>query len=165
MSTTGAEKEIPADMEATSNVEGEEPDSASDDLKKPSYDQLPHDEKLERFPLRYTRFPMWGGQDVYFNWFTSILGFGSLWGLAIWCMATPDAAFETLTSWQAAVTLKFTWFYIVANPVFTFFTFWLAFRYGDVKLGKKDEPPEFSEGSYFMMLFSAGIAVGLFVSL
>ena len=29
-------------------------------------------------------------------------------------------------------------------------------------LGKDDEEPEFSDGSYFMMLFSAGIAIGLF---
>jgi choline-glycine betaine transporter len=57
--------------------------------------------------------------------------------------------------------LDFLRFYIAANPVFTFFTFWLAYRYGDIKLGKPDEPPEFSDMAYFMMLFSAGIAVGL----
>ena len=32
----------------------------------------------------------------------------------------------------------------------------------DIKLGKKDEAPEFDDVSYFMMLFSAGVAVGLF---
>lgn len=40
--------------------------------------------------------------------------------------------------------------------------FYLAIRYGDVKLGKDREKPEFSDAVYFMMLFSAGVAVGLF---
>ena len=31
-----------------------------------------------------------------------------------------------------------------------------------MKLGKDDEEPEFSDASYFTMLFSAGIAIGLF---
>ena len=77
-------------------------------------------------------------------------------------MASPDEALGTLKEWQTAVTEHFTWFYIVANPAFTFFTFWLAYRYGDIKLGKPDEKPEFSDLTYFTMLFSAGIAVGLF---
>lgn len=29
-------------------------------------------------------------------------------------------------------------------------------------LGKEDEKPEFSDGTYFTMLFSCGIAIGLF---
>jgi hypothetical protein len=77
-------------------------------------------------------------------------------------MVDPDGALETLTSWQADVTDKFTWFYIVANPVFTFFVLWLVICYGDIKLGKKDEEPEFDDSSYFMMLFSAGVGIGLF---
>ena len=76
-------------------------------------------------------------------------------------MAAPTQANERLGEWQAAVAEKvrrraddglarmsrhgmltllllvlltqFTWFYIVANPAFTFFVFWLAYQYGDVK--------------------------------
>lgn len=150
---------------------GEEGETSSEEnLKKPSgksgYEGMSYDEKLERFPIRYIRLrlPSGMGQDIYLNWFTSLFGFAFLWGFAIWCMVSPDAAFEKLNAWQSAVTSKFTWFYIVANPAFTFFTFWLAYRYGDVRLGKTNEKPEFSDMSYFMMLFSAGIAVGLFVS-
>ena len=39
---------------------------------------------------------------------------------------------------------------------------WLAYRYGNVRLGPKDSKPEFSDMTYFAMLFSAGIGVGLF---
>ena len=39
---------------------------------------------------------------------------------------------------------------------------WLAFKYGHIKLGPKDVEPEFDDITYFAMLFSAGIGVGLF---
>ena len=39
----------------------------------------------------------------------------------------------------------------------TFFIFWVAYRYGHIKLGPKDAEPEFSDASYFAMLFSAGV--------
>lgn len=50
----------------------------------------------------------------------------------------------------------------VANPVLTFFVVWLAWRFGDIKLGPKGAEPEFSNVSYFAMIFSAGVGVGLF---
>jgi choline-glycine betaine transporter len=39
---------------------------------------------------------------------------------------------------------------------------WLAYRYGDIRLGPQDSTPEFTDITYFAMLFSAGIGVGLF---
>jgi choline-glycine betaine transporter len=39
---------------------------------------------------------------------------------------------------------------------------WLAYRYGNIRLGPRDSEPEFSDMTYFAMLFSAGIGVGLF---
>ena len=39
----------------------------------------------------------------------------------------------------------------------TFFIFYVAYRFGHLKLGPKDAQPEFSDVSYFAMLFSAGI--------
>ena len=35
-------------------------------------------------------------------------------------------------------------------------------KFGDVKLGKADDKPEFSDSTYFMMVFCSGVAVGLF---
>uniref|UniRef100_A0A7S1BLI8 Uncharacterized protein n=1 Tax=Corethron hystrix TaxID=216773 RepID=A0A7S1BLI8_9STRA len=77
-------------------------------------------------------------------------------------MTNPEEANETLGSWKSAVSKHFTWLYIVANPAYTFFLFWLMYRYGDIKLGADHEKPEFSDVSYFAMIFSAGVAVGLF---
>ena len=45
----------------------------------------------------------------------------------------------------------------LGNPVMTFFIFYVAYRFGHLKLGPKDAQPEFSDVSYFAMLFSAGI--------
>lgn len=46
--------------------------------------------------------------------------------------------------------------------MFQFFILWVAWRYGDLRLGHKDSKPEFDDITYFAMLFSAGIGVGLF---
>ena len=35
-------------------------------------------------------------------------------------------------------------------------------KYSDVKLGNEDDVPEYNNFSWFMMLFSCGIGVGLF---
>ena len=45
----------------------------------------------------------------------------------------------------------------------TFFIFWVAYRYGHIKLGPKDGVPEFSDFSYFAMLFSAGVVSLIFL--
>ena len=39
---------------------------------------------------------------------------------------------------------------------------YLAFRFRNIKLGPEDSEPEFTDMTYFAMLFSAGIGVGLF---
>lgn len=51
-----------------------------------------------------------------------------------------------------------------SKAVFFFFMVYIAIRFRGIKLGHKDEPPEFDSASYFMMIFAAGVAVGLFVS-
>jgi len=140
-------------------LRNDEASDESDDLKKTKGSVLAH--KADDYPMRVASFPFFGN-EINLNPFTSFFGFSILWALSIWCMAQPTKANDQLSDWTYGVTEKFTWFYIAANPAFTFFVIWLAIRYGDIKLGKKDEKPEFDDASYFMMLFSAGVAVGLF---
>lgn len=71
---------------------------------------------------------------------------------------TPDFAYVFLSCWQT-----FTWLYMGSKAVFFFFLIYVVVRFGNVKLGTKDEPPEFSTPAYFAMIFAAGVAVGLFV--
>ncbi|OLT44069.1 choline transporter [Serinicoccus sp. CNJ-927] len=54
------------------------------------------------------------------------------------------------------------WYYVLLSFLFVVFSIWLAIsRYGDIKLGKDDDAPDFSYGSWFAMLFSAGMGIGL----
>ena len=54
------------------------------------------------------------------------------------------------------------WFYVFVMNAVLFFVFWLLIsRFGDVKLGKDDDEPDFSTFSWICMLFSAGLGSGL----
>jgi len=56
----------------------------------------------------------------------------------------------------------FGWFYLIAMFVFVAFSLMIAFsKYGKIKLGPDDSVPEFSNRSWFAMLFGAGMGIGL----
>ncbi len=57
---------------------------------------------------------------------------------------------------------QFGWFYLIATTIFLGFAFFLMFsKYGKITLGKPDDKPEYSYISWFAMLFSAGMGIGL----
>lgn len=61
-----------------------------------------------------------------------------------------------------ATTRHLGWFYLVATFAFLLFALLIAFsRYGTIRLGDDDEEPEYSNMSWFAMLFSAGMGIGL----
>lgn len=54
------------------------------------------------------------------------------------------------------------WFFILCVNVFLIFVLYLAFsKFGHIRLGGKDAEPEFKTLSWFAMLFSAGMGIGL----
>lgn len=60
------------------------------------------------------------------------------------------------------VSTSFGWLYVSAVTFFIVFALWLGFGpYADVRLGADDERPAFSTPSWFAMLFSAGMGIGL----
>lgn len=60
------------------------------------------------------------------------------------------------------ITDKTGWLFIIAVNTFIFFCFYLGFsKFGAIRLGGKDAETEFSTGSWFAMLFSAGMGIGL----
>ena len=64
-------------------------------------------------------------------------------------------ATDTASQW---LMTNLGWFYILGVTVFlAFLLFIAAGRFGRVKLGPDDEPPEHSGGAWFAMLFAAGI--------
>lgn len=57
---------------------------------------------------------------------------------------------------------KFGWFYLLAAATFLVFCLFLIFsKYGNIRLGGDDEKPEYSNITWFAMLFSAGMGIGL----
>ncbi|PZD95437.1 glycine/betaine ABC transporter permease [Paenibacillus sambharensis] len=57
---------------------------------------------------------------------------------------------------------KFGWFYLFATFGFLLFALFLAFgKYGKIRLGADDDEPEYTTLTWFAMLFSAGMGIGL----
>merc|ERR550539_2353802 len=78
-------------------------------------------------------------------------------------MADPAEAKVEINKWQEWIVDNFTWLYIGGVGAFFFFYLYLMFsRFGNVVLGEPGVPPRFSTSSWFSMLFSAGIGIGLF---
>lgn len=68
-------------------------------------------------------------------------------------------SFEGIRNW---IGDRFGWLYVTSMSVFLVFASWLMLgRFGGLRLGRDDEPPEFSRLSWFAMLFSAGMGIGL----
>lgn len=79
-----------------------------------------------------------------------------------WGWAAPQNLIETMTGLQGALLNQFGWFYQFSVTFFFIFALILAFsRYGKIKLGKDEDEPEFSTPTWFAMLFSAGMGIGL----
>jgi choline/glycine/proline betaine transport protein len=73
-----------------------------------------------------------------------------------------ETAFQVFEALKKNIILGLNWYYIGVVAFFLFFVIWLLLsRYGDVRLGDDDEKPEFSYFSWFAMLFSAGMGIGL----
>ena len=73
--------------------------------------------------------------------------------------APVNQAFQLL---QDGIARHFGWFYVLSVGFFLVFILWLFISpYGKIRLGKSHNRPEFSNVSWFAMLFSAGMGIGL----
>jgi choline/glycine/proline betaine transport protein len=78
--------------------------------------------------------------------------------VAIWAIATPDAAYDTIYSWTVWVGSSFGWFYILLGTAILVFVLFLGIsRFGTLRLGPEHSRPEFSTFAWASMLFAAGI--------
>ncbi|GAA5344326.1 glycine betaine transporter [Planifilum fimeticola] len=80
----------------------------------------------------------------------------------LWGTLLPDHLTSITSNIQEFLQKKFGWFYLLSATSFLVFVVIIIFsRYGSIKLGKDDEEPEYSYLSWFAMLFSAGMGIGL----
>ena len=105
-----------------------------------------------------------GPFHVNLNPVVTVISASVVWGLVIWGMlADTDNVSEYMAEGKSWITEKFTWLYIGTQDAWFLFIVVVYFsKYGKMRLGRDDEEPEFSDAAYFTMLFSAGVAIGLF---
>ena len=104
-----------------------------------------------------------GPFHIHLNPVVTLISAIVIWGFAIWAIVDTDNVSEYMAEGKRWITDKFTWLYIGTQDAWFLFILVVYFsKYGKMKLGKDDEKPEFSDAAYFTMLFSAGIAIGLF---
>lgn len=83
--------------------------------------------------------------------------------LVVWCIVWPVQAGKTLGDWNSVILANFASWYIWVVAAFVIVCLGLAIwpTAGRMKLGVAGEKPEFSNFSWFSMMFGAGIGVGM----
>lgn len=63
---------------------------------------------------------------------------------------------------QAGIARHFAWLYVFSMTGFLVLAVWLALsRFGKIPLGKEGDTPDFNRFTWFAMLFSAGMGIGM----
>jgi BCCT family betaine/carnitine transporter len=82
--------------------------------------------------------------------------------MVAWVIAFPAAATDGFAAALAFVTTQAGGFMaLLANLFVLFCAFLVVSPYGSVRLGGRDARPEFSDLSWFAMLFAAGMGIGI----
>ncbi|MBM9536518.1 BCCT family transporter [Desulfobulbus alkaliphilus] len=80
----------------------------------------------------------------------------------VFTILDPGRAGELFSGIQGWIVHTFGWFYVLAMATFLIFVVLLGvFGYGSIKLGPDHSEPDYSYLSWFAMLFSAGMGIGL----
>lgn len=87
---------------------------------------------------------------------------GLIFIILLFSSVFPDAAAQTFDTIQAAIVANASWFYVTAVAVILLSVVYLGFsRFGTIKLGPDHSSPDYSKITWFSMLFSAGMGIGL----
>ncbi len=82
--------------------------------------------------------------------------------IVLWGSLAPDHLNLLTRSVTVFIYDQFGWYYMFVIMGMIIFSLYLMFsRFGKIRLGKDDEKPEFSFPTWFAMLFSAGMGIGL----
>lgn len=80
----------------------------------------------------------------------------------LWGIIFPANLSITAANLLSITIEKFGWFYLLTTFFILIFSLYLVFsKYGNIRLGADDDRPEYSNISWFGMLFSAGMGIGL----
>lgn len=124
-----------------------------------------NEENIKRFvrPNRWLSVDFKGFRLLRLNWVTTLLSSVIMWSFIAWSFAKKEEASFEILEWKSWLSINFTWFYILTRNLWLLFIGGLLFsKYKHIKLGKDDEKPQFSDLSWFAMLFSCGTGVSMF---
>lgn len=80
-------------------------------------------------------------------------------GVTIPLIAFPETGNAVINQMFAFATGKFGWLYLVSGLMTVVFLLWMAFgRYGNIRLGRKSDAPEFSYFSWVAMIFFVAVS-------
>ncbi len=102
------------------------------------------------------------GVEIEFHPVVFPVGAGLILTFVLLTVLLPHRALMLFNQMKRAIPNHFSWLYIISMTGFLFFALYLAFsKFGNIKLGKDSEKPEFSRLTWFSMLFSAGMGIGM----
>ena len=82
--------------------------------------------------------------------------------LVFFASVFPQTAHSFFGDMQAWIVENVSWFYVLAVALILLAAIFMAVsRYGDIKLGPDHSQPDYKSTSWFAMLFSAGMGIGL----
>jgi choline/glycine/proline betaine transport protein len=82
--------------------------------------------------------------------------------LVLYSTLAPDQAQAVFGQTQAWILLNASWFYVLSVALILITVVFLAVsRFGDIKLGPDHSQPDYGHGTWFAMLFAAGMGIGL----
>ena len=83
--------------------------------------------------------------------------------LVVWGLVLPKSFEASANAAFSFITTNCSWWYAFIMTSFVIFIVWLGFfsKYKNIKLGPDDVKPDYSFMTWFAMLFSAGMGIGL----
>ena len=116
--------------------------------------------KKEKEKLYSRNFTKYGfDMNVFVTVVTALLVFA----FSIFTILKPNVSAEFFGNANVAINKNFNWLYILtANASIAFLLFVGFSKFGNIRLGGYTAKPEFNNISWFAMMFSAGIGIGIF---
>ena len=114
-------------------------------------------EKENLYSRNFTKY----GFDM--NVFVSVVTALLVFAFSVFTILKPNVSAEFFGNANVAINKNFNWLYILtANASIAFLLFVGFSKFGNIRLGGYTAKPEFNDISWFAMMFSAGIGIGIF---
>lgn len=101
-------------------------------------------------------------KDATLNWGVILPALAVVLGAVAWGIGFPDSFSNFAGTALDVVVENLGWAFVIFGTVFVFFSIAVAAsKFGQIRLGRQDEAPEFRTVSWIAMMFAAGMGIGL----